>query len=257
MSNLSRPIEQDEFYRMDWFLLKLHAFISPKTAKYLRNPRFSLKVQHDSPIKGSKTSNLYRPIELDELVRMVMTSFGLIHWIPSERANPRRSADFVFSWRRCVFFMKSMKIAVTRPFSEEYSITEETGEKCLLQYIFFGLFCFPFICQRTGSERHHSIYYLITFGGISQFWGIWKHHIEVEISPFDGAHRALLICIGFRFWFPQWANRAGVLEKIRDFGGISQFCGIWKHDIEVEISPFDGAHRALSICIGLRLWSPQ
>ena len=49
-----------------------------------------------------------------------------------------------------------MKIALTGPFSEEYYITEETGEKCVL-HIFFGLCCFPFICQRTGSERHDSI----------------------------------------------------------------------------------------------------
>ena len=54
-----------------------------------------------------------------------------------------------------------MKIAVTGPFSQEYYITEETGEKCVL-HIFFGLCCFPFICQRTGTDRHHSIYYFIT-----------------------------------------------------------------------------------------------
>ena len=35
-------------------------------------------------------------IELDELYRMVMTSSGLNHWIPSARANPRRSAEFFF-----------------------------------------------------------------------------------------------------------------------------------------------------------------
>ena len=69
-----------------------------------------------------------------------------------------------------VFFLKNMKIALTGPFSEEYYITEETGEKCVL-HIFFGLCCFLFTCQRIGSERHHSIYYFITFGGISQFWG--------------------------------------------------------------------------------------
>ena len=103
-SNLRRPIELDKFYRMDWFLLQCDAFISPKTAKYLENVRFSRKLHQDSPIDGSKTSNLRRPIELDELVRMVMTWFGLNDWIPFEKANPCRSADFVFSWRRCVFF---------------------------------------------------------------------------------------------------------------------------------------------------------
>ena len=69
-----------------------------------------------------------------------------------------------------------MKIALTGPFPEEYYITEETGEKCVL-HIVFGLCRFPFICQKTGSERYHSIYYFITFGGISQFWGICKHGI--------------------------------------------------------------------------------
>ena len=53
-----------------------------------------------------KTSSLHRPIELDELYRMVITSSGLNHWILSERASPRRSAEFVFSWRRCFFFEK-------------------------------------------------------------------------------------------------------------------------------------------------------
>ena len=207
-SNLHRPIELDELYRMDSFLLKFHAFIFPKTAKYLQNLRFSRKLHHDSPIEGTKTSNLYRSIELDELYLMVMTSSGLNHWITSEKANPRRSAEFVFSWRRC-FFLKNIKIALTGPFSEEYYITEEIGEKCVL-HIFFGLCCFPFICLRTGSERHHSIYYFITFGGISQFWGIWKHGIWVEMSPFDRACWAPSICIGLRFWYPQWANRGGI-----------------------------------------------
>ena len=95
-SNLYRPIELDELYRMDSFLFKFHACISHKTAKYLQNPRFSRKLHHDSPIEGTKTSNLYRPIELDELYRMVMTSSGLHHWIPSERANPRRDTEFFF-----------------------------------------------------------------------------------------------------------------------------------------------------------------
>ena len=176
---------------MDSFLLKFHAFISTKTAKYLRNRRFSRKLIHDSPIEGTKTSNLYRSIELEELYRIIMTSFGLNHWISSERSNPRRSAEFVFSWRRC-FFLKNMKIAVAGPFSEEYYITKETGKKCVF-HILFGLCCFSFICQRTGSERHHSIYYFITFGGISQFWVIWKHAISIEISPFDRARPALTV----------------------------------------------------------------
>ena len=240
---------------MDSFLLKFHAFISPKTAKYLQNLRFSRKLHHDAPIEATKTSNLYRSIELDELYRMVMTSFGLNHWISSERANPRRSAEFVFSWMRC-FFLKNMKIALTGPFSEEYYITEETGEKCVL-HIFFGLCCSPFICQRTGSERHHSIYYFITFGGISQIWGIWKYGIWVEMSPFDRARPALFICIGLRFWSFQWANRGGVFEKTRDFGGISHFCGICKHGIWVEMSPLDRARRALSVYVGLRFSSTQ
>ena len=33
-------------------------------------------------------------------------------------------------------------------------------------------------------------------------------------SAFDRARRALSICIGLRFWSPQWANRGGVFEKI-------------------------------------------
>ena len=97
ISNLHRPIEFDELYPMDSFILKCHACIFPKTAKYLQNLRFSRKLHHDSPIDGTKTSNLHRPIDLDELYLMVMTSSGLNHWIPSERANPRRSAEFVFS----------------------------------------------------------------------------------------------------------------------------------------------------------------
>ena len=105
-SNLYRSIELDELYRIDSFLLKFHAFISPKTAKYLHNLRFSWKLHHDSSIEGTKTSNLYRSIELDELYRIIMTSFVLNHWIPCERANPRRSAEFVFSWRQCFFFEK-------------------------------------------------------------------------------------------------------------------------------------------------------
>ena len=68
--NAHRPTELDELHRIDWFLLKFHAFISPKTPKYLQNPGFSRKLQHDSPIEGTKTSNLYRSIELDELYRM-------------------------------------------------------------------------------------------------------------------------------------------------------------------------------------------
>ena len=98
-----------------------------------------------------------------------------------------------------------MKIAMTEPFSQEYYITEETGEKCLL-HIFFGLCYFLFICQRRGSDRHLSIYYFITFAGISQFWGIYRHAIEVEISPFDRARRALSVYVGLRFWSTQWAN---------------------------------------------------
>ena len=138
---------------------------------------------------------------------MVMTSSGSNHWIPSERANPRRRADYFFV--KAVFSLKNMKTALKGPFSEEYYITEETGEEFVL-HIFFGLCCFPFICQRTGSERHLSIYYFITFGGISQFWGICKHTISVAISPFDKARRALSVCVGLRFWSAQWANRGGV-----------------------------------------------
>ena len=67
ISNLHRPIELDELYRMDSFLLKFHACIS---AKYLQNPGFSRKLPHDSPSDGTKTSNLYRSVELDELYRM-------------------------------------------------------------------------------------------------------------------------------------------------------------------------------------------
>ena len=96
-SNIYRSIELHELYRIDLFLLKFHACISPKTAKYLQNLKFRRKPHHDSSIQGTKTSNLYRSIELDELYRIVMTSFVLNHWIPCERANPRRSAEFVFS----------------------------------------------------------------------------------------------------------------------------------------------------------------
>ena len=71
-------------------------------------------------------------------------------------------------FREGAVFLKNMKIALTGPFSEEYYITEETGKKYVL-HISFGLCCFPFICQRTGSERHHSIYYFITFAGISGY----------------------------------------------------------------------------------------
>ena len=49
---------------MDSFLLKFHACISPKAAKYLQNPEFSRKLHHDSPSEGTKTSNLYRSVEL-------------------------------------------------------------------------------------------------------------------------------------------------------------------------------------------------
>ena len=70
ISNLHRPIEHDELYRIDSFLLKFHAFISPKIAKYLQNLRFSRKLHHDSLIEGTKASNLRRQIELDELYRM-------------------------------------------------------------------------------------------------------------------------------------------------------------------------------------------
>ena len=69
-SNTHRPIELDELYRSDSFPLKFHAFISPKTPKYLQNPGFSRKLHYDSSIEGTKTSNLYRSIELNELYRM-------------------------------------------------------------------------------------------------------------------------------------------------------------------------------------------
>ena len=101
-SNLHRPKELDELYRMDSFLLKFHACISPKTAKYLQNLRFPRKLLDDSPIEGTRSSSLHRPIGLDELYRMAMTSSGLNHWIPSERANSRRSAVFFFV--KAVFF---------------------------------------------------------------------------------------------------------------------------------------------------------
>ena len=68
-SNPHRPIELDELYRTNSFLLKFHAFISHKTAKYLKNLEFSRKLHHDSPTEGTKTSNPHRPIELDELYR--------------------------------------------------------------------------------------------------------------------------------------------------------------------------------------------
>ena len=120
--------------------------ILPKCQIFLKSPsRFS-------SIEDRKTSNLYRSIELDELVRIVMTWFDLNDWIPSERANLRSSAELSFSWRRCFLFEKKLKIAMAGPFSEEYSITKETGEKCLL-HILFSLCCFSFICQRRGSER--------------------------------------------------------------------------------------------------------
>ena len=68
--NTHRPIEIDELYRIDSFLLKFHAFISPKTPKYLQNLGFSWKLHHDSPIEGTKTSSLYRSIELYQLYRI-------------------------------------------------------------------------------------------------------------------------------------------------------------------------------------------
>ena len=70
ISNLFRPIELHALYRIESFLLKFHAFISPKTPKYLQNLEFSWKLHHDSPIEGSKTSSLYRPIELYQLYRI-------------------------------------------------------------------------------------------------------------------------------------------------------------------------------------------
>ena len=94
-SNLHRPIELDELYRMDPFVLKFHAFISHKTAKYLQNPRFSRKLHHDSPIEGTKISNLHRPIELDELYRMdpFLLKFHacISHKTPKYLQNPRFS----------------------------------------------------------------------------------------------------------------------------------------------------------------------
>ena len=45
-------------------------------------------------------------------------------------------------------------------------------------------------------------------------------------SAFHRTRRALSVCVGLRFWSPQWGNRDGVYEQIWDFGGISQFCGI-------------------------------
>ena len=110
---------------------------------------------------------------------MVMTSSDLNHWILSERANPRRSAEFVF-FVKAVIFLKNMKIALTGPFSGEYYITEETGEKCVL-HIFFGLCCFPFICQRTGSEHHvmafsHDIH-LVKQCALSVFCFVLLYHV--------------------------------------------------------------------------------
>ena len=167
--NTHRPIELDELYRIDSFLLNFHAFISPKTPKYLQNPGFSRKLHHDSPIEGTKTSNLYRSIELEELYRIIMTSFALNHWIPSERANPRRSAEFVFSSRRC-FFLKNMKIAVTGPFSEEYYITKETGEKMCFAYTFRFMLLFFYLSENR--ERTPSINLL--------FYHFWRYFAVLE-----------------------------------------------------------------------------
>ena len=86
-SNLYRSVELDELYQTDWFLLKFHAFISPKTAKYLQNLRFSRKLHYDSPIEGTKTSNLHRPIEFNELYRM---DYILFLWHPRKsQKNPK------------------------------------------------------------------------------------------------------------------------------------------------------------------------
>ena len=74
------------------------------------------------------------------------------------------------------------------------------------------------------------------------------------MSLFD---RALSVYVGLRSWSPQWANRGGVYEKIWEFGDISQFWGICKHAISVEMIPFDRARRALSVYVDLMFWSPQ
>ena len=166
-SNLYRPMELDELYRIDWFLVKFHGVICAKTAKYLQNVRFSLKLHHDSAIGESKISNLHRPIELGELYRMVMTSSGLNHWILSEIANPRHSARFLF-FVKVLFFFEKHENCTDRTIFWRILYYRGNWWKMYLAYV-FGLCCFPFICQRRGRERHHSIYYFITFAGISQF----------------------------------------------------------------------------------------
>ena len=136
-----------------------------------------------------------KPIQINRARRALSNGYDFI-WFesldPLRKGKSTSQCWVCFFVKALFFFLKNMKIALTGPFSEEYYITEETGEKCVL-HIFFGLCCFPFICQRTGSERHHSIYYFITFGGISQFWVIWKYGVWVEISPFDRARLALSV----------------------------------------------------------------
>ena len=111
------------------------------------------------------------------------------------------------------FFLKNMKIGVTGPFSQEYYITEETGEKCVL-HIFFGLCCFPFICQRTGTDRHHSIYYFITLLTrlyverkrkivIGQYGRIEKNGRKMKWR-FCLSRVACCHCIGYDVW---WEKR--------------------------------------------------
>ena len=164
---------------MDSFLLKFHAFISTKTAKYLQNLRFSGKLHHDSPIEEAKTSNLYRLIELDELYRMVMTSFGLNHWISSERANPRRSAEFVFSWRRCLSFEKHENCTDRVIFWGILYYRENWWKMCFAYIFQFMLLSFHLSENRELAPSFNLLFYhfwrYFAFLGDMQAWNLSRN----------------------------------------------------------------------------------
>ena len=196
---------------MDSFIFKFHACISPKTAKYLQNLRFSRKLHHDSPIEGTKTSNLYRPIELDELYRMVMTSSGWNHWIRSERANPRRSAEFffreggVFFWKTWKFYWQGhflrniilQRKLVKNVFCIYFSVyvafllsVGEQGASAIIQFIILS-HCWVGYMLRGREKIVIGQYGRIEKNGRKMKWGLCLSHL------------ACSNCIGHNAWWEE------------------------------------------------------
>ena len=169
-----------------------------------------------------------KPIQMNRARRARTNGYDFIcfEWLDPLRKGKSTSQCWLCFFVKALFsFLKNMKIAVTGPFSHEYSITKETGEKCLL-HIVFGFCCFLFYLsekrERASSFNllfdHFCRYFAVLWNMKASHWSR-NQSIRTSSSSSIDLYRFEIHHPLNRRIVVELTRKSGIFEVFRSFGG--------------------------------------